>query len=307
MSPTIGRHHHGSTRGQYPAVCSVCGVPWPRSKMQRTMGGLLVCPDDRGPDSATLDRLNARAAKRRQEPKAGPDLYLEPYSDPATILGDSLHSWWRPDSIQDVDIAGENFARRVYNRTDDTDLDGGTESHWPTFVHDRGSGRGAIVPGRATGTFTTQLAADSRPYFWCVVRGNGSGASTRFLLNLFGTTTSTVFTRNSSGEWHCHMRCSDGQENIDSNVAVDAGVHLLECGFLSSSAGRFRVDNTGYNGARTGGLLNAVTSIGLGDSSSSAWQAPVFEVVVASSIPTAAQLTAMRSYFTDLHTELDIA
>ncbi len=46
---TIGRRWpRDAPRGDYPALCQICGVKWRRSQLTIGAGGLLVCPDDEG-------------------------------------------------------------------------------------------------------------------------------------------------------------------------------------------------------------------------------------------------------------------
>lgn len=55
----IGRHWPSSAPpGDYQALCSYCGSPWRRSQLRRDGAGNLMCPDDEGLDSVTLDRMN---------------------------------------------------------------------------------------------------------------------------------------------------------------------------------------------------------------------------------------------------------
>ena len=63
---TIKRHlSRRRPRGDYEALCDLCGVMWHRSKMRKDAAGRLRCPDDiRGRDPVTLARLNAEAAAR---------------------------------------------------------------------------------------------------------------------------------------------------------------------------------------------------------------------------------------------------
>ena len=73
---TIGRKWP-SSRGDYQAMCDVCGVHWRRSQMARKEDGTLVCPDDaRGRVAIDLDRANAesgRLARDRRQDGAGYD------------------------------------------------------------------------------------------------------------------------------------------------------------------------------------------------------------------------------------------
>lgn len=63
---TIGRKWN-RPRGDFPATCGYCGVPWPRSRMTRDRAGHLVCPDDqRGRDVVTLSEANAQDALRQR-------------------------------------------------------------------------------------------------------------------------------------------------------------------------------------------------------------------------------------------------
>lgn len=67
---TIGKHWPRRVRGDYPAICSICGVPYPRSSLVKKADGLWYCPNDRdGRDAVTLSRLNAA---RRPRPLYGP-------------------------------------------------------------------------------------------------------------------------------------------------------------------------------------------------------------------------------------------
>lgn len=50
------------TRGDYQAMCGICGVMWPRSRLIRKSDGLLHCPDDAsGRDIVECSRLNAES------------------------------------------------------------------------------------------------------------------------------------------------------------------------------------------------------------------------------------------------------
>lgn len=66
---TLPRSWKGRPRGDYAALCSICGVPWPRSRLVKKADGLFYCPDDvRGRDAVTLSRLNAERRQRPQWP-----------------------------------------------------------------------------------------------------------------------------------------------------------------------------------------------------------------------------------------------
>lgn len=305
---TLSNQHHGSTRGQYPAQCSICGVPWPRSKMQRTLGGLLVCPDDVGPDAATLDKLNARAARRQPEPRAAPDLFVESYSDPSTILGDSLHSWFKPNSLNDVECDVDLRVHKLYNRTSESDALRVAGARRPRFAQLPGGTHHGVVGGNgwdiATPVFSASLAAGSRPYVWVVAQLSTAPGAARVGLQFGGSATQTPLRLDSSGNYGAILVCSDGTDTI-TGPAADTDVHLFEAGWNSTATARFVVDGTAVNGARTGGLSAAATFVAISNSLS-AWPGAVYEVVVATSA-TAAQLASMRSYFAAQFTEIDFA
>lgn len=78
---TIGKKWHGDP-GDYTAMCDLCGVYWPRSKLWKDAAGSLRCPDEGdGRDAVTLSRLEARASRKRfrkpasdgRKDTAGPD------------------------------------------------------------------------------------------------------------------------------------------------------------------------------------------------------------------------------------------
>lgn len=58
---TIGRHWPTkSPRGDYQAMCDICGAMWRRSQLTRKRDGYLYCPDDvRGDDAVTLAEANS--------------------------------------------------------------------------------------------------------------------------------------------------------------------------------------------------------------------------------------------------------
>lgn len=64
---TISRKWRKSLpRGDFQAMCDMCGVNWPRSKLIRKADGLLCCPDDaHGLDVVSLAEGNAQAANAR--------------------------------------------------------------------------------------------------------------------------------------------------------------------------------------------------------------------------------------------------
>lgn len=60
---TIGKHVHGSTRGEYPVMCSICGVAWPRKQL-RYVDNLLICPDEGdGMEALSLQRANLAGSR----------------------------------------------------------------------------------------------------------------------------------------------------------------------------------------------------------------------------------------------------
>lgn len=309
--PTIGRHHHGSARGNYPARCSLCGVPWPRGKMVKMPGGSLVCPDDRGPDATTLDRLNARAARsRRRPPTEASDVYVAPHEDPSTILGSILHTWIATDSV--ADFQTDEYGRVVTwrNRARDNAA--------YTAIAASLAGRRPFVHGNAFETLPgvggfhgwsmveltsfDGFAAGARPYVWLVLRL--PVVSTNFNFNYTTMSNAVGLRQVSSDVFRATLTCSDGTDEI-SGPTLDTNAHLLEACPLSTTAGRFVVDGTSYSGARTGGILSAVTSSSLSTTGSKSFY--VGEHVIASEPPSASQITRMRDYFAARFGELDIA
>lgn len=318
MTITIGRHHHGSTRGQYPAQCSVCGVPWPRSKMQRTTGGLLVCPDDVGPDAALLDKLNARGARSRGEPKAAPDLYVEPYSDPATILGEDLHAWFDVRDMSGVE-PDERFARRLRNMAGSGDMwphSSPTIARWLYVPQNAVAGGPALVGDSGTAFMRTRegettSVPQGRLYFWCVGGVANTAARERRLFGLqragAAGYVALLLISAATSKYQAVLTGEDGNEQIN-GPDIDTNLHLFEYGFRSTSAARFVVDGVDYAGARTGQAVGEgdLMSVGAGIANLG-WDGPFCEAVVSSAEPSAAALSRMRTYFAAKYLELDIA
>lgn len=80
---TIGRHWpKDAPRGDYPALCDICGVKWRRSQLYRSRSGLLVCPQD-----ADDDRLPyIRAPHIQNNEGTGSEIAAHTQSDPLPVV-----------------------------------------------------------------------------------------------------------------------------------------------------------------------------------------------------------------------------
>lgn len=159
------------------------------------------------------------------------------------------------------------------------------------------------------GVMAAALAAASRPYFWLVAAANATPASTTIRRAV--SVSDPAVANTTFGVWaftgqppttHATTASSaalaDGAEAINT-AAWDLAPHLFEYGALATATGKAVVDGTAYDGTRTGALANALTDLRLFHNSSSAAtaNATIAELVIASSLPDAAQAAAMRAYF----------
>lgn len=64
---TIGRKHPNGDPTNYYAICSYCGVLWPRQKLYKDRAKLLVCPDEgTGASALALDEYVAAQGTGRR-------------------------------------------------------------------------------------------------------------------------------------------------------------------------------------------------------------------------------------------------
>jgi hypothetical protein len=274
--------------------------------MQRLPGGALVCPDDRGPDITTLDRLNARAAKIRREPAAAPDLYVEAHPTPATILGATLHTWLKPASVSDFDVIDERIVR-MYSREggDFTAINlPGRRPRWHSDAFGAAPGIGGFNGWNTSSLSTSGFVAlpAARHYVWMVMKITHPGSGTTVTLFTAASAGGTI-SRHSSGTIRATMSCADGVDTVI-GPAEDTNAHLLEMCPLTTAQDRFVVDGVGYDGVRTGAYSASSTSATVSMTGVNGFFG---ELVIATEPPSAAQATQMRSYFASEFTELDIS
>jgi hypothetical protein len=284
--------------------------------MRKDGAGRLMCPDDFGPSATEQDRLRARSEKERLPPKPAVDAYVRHAPTPLSILGHPddggiAHTWVKPNSLQDLQFIDDRVTR-MHERVSDHDFIRISlpqlRPFWSPDAFDGvpgiGSGVGDTWNLTTDATTFTTLPAGGRQYAWLVMKVIAfTSVSTSTALTMGGSTgginvqTTDVFLAG--------MTCTDGSESIN-GPAVDTNAHLFELCPLTTSAGRFVVDGTGYDGVRTGAYTNSAASITLCSTNNSAalW---VGEFVLASETPTASQRSQMRDYFATEFTELDIA
>lgn len=94
MSRTIGRHWPASApRGDYAALCDVCGALYRRSQLVRSLDGTLQCSgagtnNDYGPGFVELSRPQPPRAQTPPHRGGQPDRELgTPGTDIRTLLG----------------------------------------------------------------------------------------------------------------------------------------------------------------------------------------------------------------------------
>lgn len=159
------------------------------------------------------------------------------------------------------------------------------------------------------GTMAVPAAAGERPYMWCVAQPNGTPATATIRRAVSITNPSivnvTVGVYAFTGTPPTHhantissATLTDGSEAFNT-LAWDLLPHLVEYGALATTTAKARVDGTGYNGTRTGALLNPCTDLRLFNNSATALVADmkVAEVGCLSGPPSAKQLSDLLSYY----------
>lgn len=232
---------------------------------------------------------------------------------PDEILGAALHTWLRADSAGDFTLDDGTDVVTWTNRGGTGNPTQATDSKQPTFQELGLGGKPSVAFSSApeeclTVVLGSALAAGSRPYLWVVAQATGSNPSgTQWVTFQNDALDSLVYLTNNATNWRLHANVEAGGalEQITGPV-LDLNPHLFEFGALTATPGKFRVDGVAYDtgAAYTDGVFKNLTRLTLsgvefGGSFFSHMNARLGSVVVATSIPTAAQLTAMRSYFRD--------
>ena len=317
--PTYGRHRGRGTATAYPVACAICGSLFPRKRMRYDGQGQLVCPDEgRGHDAATLDRLNSNVRPLRQK---GPSDGLADVTirNPKSILGTSIHSWFRPE-LGEFDERGE-YVTRLRNVVDGGDAALSRSAPRPgvRWVTQSAIGRSAFLG--STGEWLLDSSALSsnalslpqgRPYIWAVAATSAATvAADSYLFRYSGGGLTQVGLRirtvGPNTTYNAYMNTTLGTDHV-TGPAVDDGPHLFEIGFKAAATGRFVVDGVSYDGTSTLGTGAECTRLLFGGSSGAhGWPGPFAELVVASSLPSAGAVDRMREYFSSRYPDLDIA
>jgi hypothetical protein len=222
---------------------------------------------------------------------------------PISILGSACLFWARCNSFTvSTGVSGVTELTRGQTLTQAT-----TSRQPTTYGLLSGTGHYGIqcdgVDDMLIATLTSPIApaSSARPYIWLVGRlpslpaaivhgGAAWDSATSSLVLAPMRCTTTNFTALLNG--------TDGDETIV-GPAVDTNIHLFEAGLHTATTNRLVVDGTGYSGVHTGAAfrgLDRVQMFGVNGGASGA-VVQVYEIVLASSIPNTAQLSAMRSMF----------
>lgn len=239
------------------------------------------------------------------------DAFEEP-EDPSDILGGDLIVWYRADA--EVTTSG-NAVTAWGNQQNADSITQGTAARQPTISANGFSDQACIefdgANDQLTGTLTTPLAQDSRPYIWLVARCDSTVATSRAFLNFTDSITASgpdtilgIFAGLNADNTHfcAGASLSDGFEQI-AGPERDTDHHLFEYGAQSSTVDKFVVDGVGFDGTLTGGLEIAMGIFEVGALSATGFDplvdmdGAVAEIIVSDSIPTADQIARMRDYF----------
>lgn len=268
------------------------------------VGGIMRGPAYTGlPD---LDRLQEDWGSRWMHSQISGMLVVSEIEDPQSILGSDLFAWYAPDRNRDfatVVNGADTDITTWRNRKRNGDLVQSTSSLRPVLDSDAINSRRAIASDAddtwmLSATLTNTLAASSRPYVWVVAQLEAVGA-TEVLLTLQGDTAAQALVSVASGNFRATQRSSDvGSAQAVTGPATDTAAHLFEVGWLTTADGRFVVDGVSYDApSGAGGIHEEYHTLHVGNSSGSAWDGLIAEIVISDVIPTEAQRVAMRAYF----------
>jgi hypothetical protein len=195
-------------------------------------------------------------------------------------------------------------------------LNGSNVSNWPC-----GANNGSLVQGTASvqppysatsfnggpgvsgtltrwirGTLTTTIPAGSRLTAWIVFKFGSDSGKTVFSVTdpLHGS----IEMHNVGGvNLVASLPCSDGSDSI-AGPTKDTNRHLAQLTMRTTTTNRFKVDDVAYNGAFTGTTLFDETAVSFfGDNGARIGNSTIAHFVLMLGVSTAAQDTAMRTFF----------
>lgn len=272
------------------------------------IGGLM-----RGPAYTGLpewERVDEDWGKRWLHSQISGMLVCAEIEDPRSILGSMLHTWLAPDRARDfatVTNGAETDITTWRNRGRSGDAVEFSSAGRPVYDSTGINGLPSVARDDSEAwqfsidPMSIIFETGDRPYFWTVcVLSDASGVSSNILLSAESTDGSTCTIVNASpglDAFTAALRCTDGTETIV-GPALDTDPHLIEVGFLLTTASKLVVDGVGYDGTRTGGIEEDYDHLRVGFFNvNGAWTGSVSEIVVSIGLPSFDQVLAMRGYF----------
>ncbi len=159
---------------------------------------------------------------------------------------------------------------------------------------------GPGVSGTSTrwikGTITNAIASGTRVTVWLVFKFGSDNGKTVF--STFGSLGSLELHNIGNTNMIMTSQQADGGDSV-TGPAKDTSVHLMRLQVQSGSAvGKVKVDDTSYDGTKTGTLANQQTTLSLfSDNGSRIGNSTIAHFVMMLGEPSASQETAMRTYF----------
>lgn len=206
-----------------------------------------------------------------------------------------------------------------WHRAQDPDisLNAGNVSSWPDLL-----GNGALVQGTASvqppysatsfnggpgvsgtatrwikGTLGTAIPSGTRITVYLVFQFGSDSGNTVF--SLYGTPNGS-FDLNSIGgvNMTCNMTCADGADPL-TGPAKDTNRHLFRATMRTTTTDKMKIDDTAYNGVRTGGsAANTMTTLSLfSDNGSRIGNSTIADIFIMTGVPTAQQEADIRTFY----------
>lgn len=215
---------------------------------------------------------------------------------PLQVAGSAAVKWHRAQDSLSLNVSNvSGWPCQVNNGS----LLQGTASLQPPYSATSFNG-GPGVSGTATrwikGTLSASIPSGSRITVYLVFKFGSDSGKTVFAL--FGASTSS-YDLNNIGNTNMivNSTCSDGADVL-TGPAKDTSPHLLRVTMRGSTVDKLKIDDTAYDGIRTGTSTQAMATLSLfSDNGSRIGNSTIADIFIMTGVPTAAQQTAIRTFY----------
>lgn len=217
------------------------------------------------------------------------------FATPAQIAGAASVKWHRAQAS--LSLNGSNVSSWP-DEVNNGALAQGTASLQPPFSA-TSFNNGPGVSGTATrwikGTLTAAIASGSRLTVYIVYKFGSDNGKTVFAL--FGTGATAELNNVGNTNMIGLGAVSDGVESI-TGPAKDTNVHLARWTLRNGTVDKFKIDDTSYDGVRTGAITNNQTTLSLfSDNGSRIGNSTIADIFIMSGVATAQQETDIRAFY----------